>query len=137
MDNVKQTVIEVSSIDDKGNRSTRSSISRSSSSRVITSGNVLELVLLVLLIVTVLFTLLSKEVPTLGWLLETLQGVPKIDTSWIATVFSFDLPKLEILGVNLLGWLQPLINVFKALAFIGTAIVQCATFLFYIILRLF
>ena len=102
-------------------------------------GTVIGGIVMVLLLIGVLFTLLGKEQIGIGWLLETLQGVPKIDMSWINNFINFKAPTLYVplLKIDLLGWLNPLVNVIKALLFVCTAIVQAAIFLVYLLGALF
>lgn len=91
------------------------------------SVGIIGVIFVVLLIITVLFSLLGKDTPTFAWLLDTVASAPKIDMTWIQNVF----------GVNVPDWLQWLVAPVQAIAFVGTAIVQCAVFLVHFLLRLF
>ena len=101
--------------------------SRDTTRRSDSSVGIVGVIVVVLLIVTVLFSLLGKDTPSFAWLLDTVSSAPKIDMTWIQNVF----------GVNVPDWLQWLVAPVQAIAFVGTAIVQCAVFLVHFLLRLF
>ena len=123
----KRTTTETVSVNKDTGVVNKSISTTTSKSTKITGGNVLSIIVVVLLMITVLFSLLGKETPTFAWLLDTVASAPKIDMTWIQNVF----------GVNVPDWLQWLVAPVQAIAFVGTAIVQCAVFLVHFLLRLF
>ncbi len=123
----KRTTTETVSVNKDTGVVNKSISTTTSKSTKFTSGNVLSIIVVVLLMITVLFSLLGKETPTFAWLLDTVASAPKIDMTWIQNVF----------GVNVPDWLQWLVAPVQAIAFVGTAIVQCAVFLVHFLLRLF
>ena len=123
----KRTTTEIVSVNKDTGVVNKSISTTTSKSTKFTGGNVLSIIVVVLLTITVLFSLLGKETPTFAWLLDTVASAPKIDMTWIQNVF----------GVNVPDWLQWLVAPVQAIAFVGTAIVQCAVFLVHFLLRLF
>lgn len=123
----KRTTTEIVSVNKDTGVVSKSISTTTSKSTKFTGGNVLSIIVVVLLMITVLFSLLGKDTPTFAWLLDTVASAPKIDMTWIQNVFGLDIP----------DWLDWLVKPLQAIAFVGTAIVQCAVFLVHFLLRLF
>lgn len=93
----------------------------------ISHGSLVAVFGVVLLMLCVLFTLLGKDTPTIGWLLETLQTAPKMDMTWVQTIFNTNLP----------DWADFILKPLQAIMFIGSAIVQVLVFIIHFLGALF